>query len=242
MWGRFISCDNIAGVYAGLLSTNFYSYAVNNPVMNSDIDGQIASLWAYLKYRGQAHDAVTQAICEQNPLLLREFGIPGGRIDLISTKDGGVWEVKSLGAYLGLQAISRAWHQLGRYVGHNVWVKQPKKKELKLVMTHISDEIIPPGKAVINDTVSALYIQVEPGVIVYELVETEPAKITAPVPAKESEPVPVKRRSYASFEPLVAADSVAPAATALVGAIVLGAIAGGIGGGMPMLHYNYYGI
>lgn len=49
--------------------------------------------------------------------------------------------------------------------------------------------------------------------------------------------MPIKRRSYASFEPLVAADSVAPAATALVGAI-----AGGIGAGMPMLRYNCYGV
>lgn len=54
--------------------------------------------------------------------------------------------------------------------------------------------------------------------------------------------MPIKRRSYASFEPLVAADSVSPAATALVGAIVLGAIAGGIGAGMPMLRYNCYGV
>lgn len=131
---------------------------------------------------------------------------------------------------------------MGRYVGRDVWVQPPNEEDLKLVTTHISGKIIPPGKVVINDTVSALYIQAEPGIIVYELMETEPSKITEPVPAKESEPVPVKRRSYASFEPLVAADSVAPVATALVGAIVLGAIAGGIGGGMPMLHYNYYGI
>lgn len=42
LWGRFINADGIIGANQDILSYNLYAYCSNNPIMNTDIDGNFA--------------------------------------------------------------------------------------------------------------------------------------------------------------------------------------------------------
>ena len=237
VWGRFIGIDTIVGVYAGILSTNSYSYAVNNPIINTDTDGNLPTVWQQVPYRGLPHDAVTWRIASLRGIR-REVPILGGlrRIDLFDPITGAIWEVKSKGAYEAMQA-SGVYAQLGRYVGHNI-------DGVKTVVS--ITKRIESGKVWLSDTLVVYYEQVLPGIIVYELKEDdrEEEKATVPEPAPIYVPVPKRKRAKrtvpASFEPLAAADATSSAATVLAGALLIGAIAGGLGGRGTKALYDCY--
>ena len=107
-------------------------------------------------------------------------------------------------------------------------------------------ERIESGKVWLSDTLVVYYEQVLPGIIVYELKEDdrEEEKATVPEPAPIYVPVPKRKRAKrtvpASFEPLAAADATSSAATVLAGALLIGAIAGGLGGRGTKALYDCY--
>ena len=86
---------------------------------------------------------------------------------------------------------------------------------------------------IINDKVSAWYMQFEPGVIVYGLMETDTSEQGAPVadPVPATVPASDRARVKNNLPALVDTGALVFTARALAGAIAMGAASGRRGGG-----------
>lgn len=143
-----------------------------------------------------------------------------------------------MGAYYAQGGANRTQAQLKRYEEHYAFGH----------ITYISSNIIPGCTIPVNDDVAVKYWTLVDftgkgtGVILYRLIERERVPETEPVPALVPVPKPERAKCTvpASFEPLAAANTVSSAATALAGALLIGAIAGGLGGRGTKALYDCY--
>ena len=75
-----------------LQANNLYVYVLNNPITFSDPTGE-------LRFPGEIHNVVLKRIVSENSNLSKErwINLPGvglGRVDLVDTKNGKIWELK----------------------------------------------------------------------------------------------------------------------------------------------------
>ena len=126
--GRFLNADTLASTGQGTLGCNPFVYCLNNPVNNSDPNGELA-------FPGQIHNEVVRRVATdyrfyKEQKILYEGG-KWGRADLISP-DGQVWDVKRDKP----KQIEAGINQVQKYVA-NTWKNSPNTK------LSVGDNIVP---------------------------------------------------------------------------------------------------